>query len=50
MSQINTQPVMPKRYIKDRRITYLILEGKKTKSVSIEIYAIFKKHGLKESK
>ncbi len=50
MSQINTQPVMPKWYIKDRRVTYLILEGKKTKNVNNEILAILKKYGLKEQK
>jgi hypothetical protein len=45
-SQINTQPIIPKWYIRSRRVTYLILEGEKTKSIDKEILKILKKHGL----
>ncbi len=46
-AQINTQPYIPLCYIKKRLVTYLILEGEKTKSVEMKIFEIMKKHGLK---
>ena len=49
-SQINTQPLMPLWYINKRRVTYLILEGKITKSLDKEILKILKKYGLKDLK
>ena len=48
MAQINTQPVIPLWYINGRRVTYLILEGEKTNSVSEQIFEILRKHGLQE--
>ena len=50
LSQINTQPIIPLWYINKRRVTYLILEGKKTKSLDKEILKILKKYGLRDSK
>ncbi len=49
LSQINTQPVMPVWYIKNHRVTYLMLEGENTKSVFDRIMEILKKYGLQES-
>lgn len=46
-SQINTQPFLPKQYIKDKRMTFLIIEGEKTNSVNKVILEILKKHGLR---
>lgn len=42
-AQINTQPVLPLWHIKNRRVTYLILEGEKTSSVGARIFEILKK-------
>lgn len=49
-SQINTQPVMPLWYINERCVTFLILEGKRTRSLDKEILKILKKYGLRDSK
>ena len=49
-SQINTQTVIPIWYIKNKRVTYLILQGKNTKSLNIEVLKILKKYGLYELK
>jgi hypothetical protein len=47
-SQINTQPVFPKWYLKNKRVTYLMLEGEKTDNLYQVIFNILKNHGLKE--
>ena len=46
-SQINTQPVMPLLYIENRRVTYLMLQGKNTNPVDTKIFEILKKYGAK---
>ena len=47
MSQLNTQPVMPRRTIGSRRVTYLILEGEKTTPVGEAIMDVLTRHGVK---
>ena len=37
---------MPNWYIKDKRVTFLILEGKKTKILYDKFIRIMEKHGL----
>jgi len=47
LAQINTQPLILKGYIKNRRVTFLILEGDKTSKISPDIYRILENHGIK---
>jgi hypothetical protein len=46
-AQINTQPVSPKWHIKNRRVTCLMLEGKRTEIIYSGILDILRNHGLK---
>jgi hypothetical protein len=46
-AQIHTQPVTMPLCFGDKRVSFLILEGKKTKSVGGRIGAILRKHGIK---
>lgn len=46
-AQIHTQPVMQPYCFEDKQLSFLILEGKKTKPVSDEIWAILKQHGVR---
>jgi hypothetical protein len=46
MSQINTQPSIPRWHIEGQKVTYLILEGEKSTPLSGEIFQILKNHGL----
>ena len=46
-AQIHTQPVSLPLCIGDKRVSFLILEGKKTKSMGEKIRAILRKHGIK---
>ena len=45
-SQIHTQPMMPDWCIGEKRVSFLILEGQKTKPISEKIYQILQKHGV----
>lgn len=45
--QIHTQPVLPPYCFEDKKLSFLILEGKKTKLVADAIWTIFLKHGVK---
>jgi len=45
--QIHTQPVIAPAYIGDKKVTFLILEGKKTKPIEGKIWQILKKNGVK---
>jgi hypothetical protein len=45
--QIHTQPVIVPAYIGDKKVSFLILEGKKTKSIEGLIWNILKKNGVK---
>jgi hypothetical protein len=47
-SQINTQPMVPERWIGKRRVTYLILEGDRTTRVGDELLSILKHHEMTE--
>ena len=44
--QIHTQPVIAPAYIGDKKVTFLILEGKKTKPVEGKIWQILKNNGV----
>jgi hypothetical protein len=46
MRQIDTQPFTGDRWIGDRRVTYLILEGKKVTSADAAITKILERHGM----
>lgn len=48
MAQIHTQPVTIPLCYGDKRVSFLILEGKKTRSVGERIGAILEKHGVKQ--
>ena len=48
MSQINTQPDVPPRWIGDRKVTFLILEGNDVTPVASVITAVLRRHGLVE--
>lgn len=48
MAQIHKQPVMPDLCIGKMKLTFLILEGVKTKKVSGRIWGILQKHGAVE--
>jgi hypothetical protein len=45
-AQINTQPVIPTMYIKDKRVTFLILEGSNTSLLNEQLKIILVKNGL----
>lgn len=45
-AQIHTQPVTQPMFLGDKRVSFLILEGKKTKSVSTAIRKILIDHGV----
>jgi hypothetical protein len=45
--QIHTQPVIIPAYIGDKKVSFLILEGKKTKSIEGLIWQILEKNGVK---
>ncbi len=45
--QIHTQPVIIPAYIGDKKVSFLILEGKKTKSIEGLIWKILEKNGIK---
>jgi hypothetical protein len=47
-AQIHTQPVVAKLCLADKRVSFLILEGKNTKSVAGRIGNILRRHGVKE--
>jgi hypothetical protein len=47
-AQIHTQPVVAKLCLADKRVSFLILEGKNTKSVAGRIGNILRSHGVKE--
>ncbi|MEW6732830.1 MAG: hypothetical protein AB1489_16010 [Acidobacteriota bacterium] len=49
-AQIHTQPVTTKICLEEKRVSFLILEGKKTKSLYGEIWSILKSHGAKVCK
>lgn len=44
--QIHTQPVIRPAHIGDKKVSFLILEGKKTKSVGNKIWQILKSNGI----
>jgi len=46
-AQIHTQPVTVPLCFGDKRVSFLILEGKKTKPVGEKIRTILEKHGIK---
>jgi hypothetical protein len=48
--QIHTQPVTAALCLKEMRVSFLILEGSKTKSLYGPIHAILKKHGAEVCK
>ena len=46
-SQIDTQPVMPYQLcIGKKQVTFLMLEGKKTRSIFDKLFIILKRHGV----
>ena len=45
-AQIHTQPVMPDLCIGEKKVAFLILEGKKTESLSELLYKILNHHGV----
>jgi len=46
-AQIHTQPEYPDNCFEDKKVSFLILEGKDTKPVSGAIWAILRRHGVK---
>ena len=46
-AQIHTQPDYPDNCLEDKKVSFLILEGKDTKRVSGAIWAILRRHGIK---
>jgi hypothetical protein len=46
-AQIHTQPLALERCLGDKRVSFLILEGKKTKSLEGRLSTVLKKHGVK---
>lgn len=47
-TQIHTQPIMIPAGIGQKRVSFLILEGNKTKSIEGRIWSILRKHGVRE--
>ena len=47
MSQINTQPVIPRWTLGGRRVTWLVLEGSATSGAARAVFRVLEKHGLK---
>lgn len=47
-AQIHTQPVTAAICIGNQRVSYLILEGARTKSLNAPIYKILRKHGARD--
>ena len=47
-AQIHTQPVVAKLCLADKRVSFLILEGRNTKPVAGRIGNILRSHGVKE--
>ena len=45
--QIDTQPVLPPLCLWEKRVTFLILEGKKTTSAAKRLRSILSSHGLR---
>src|SRR5262249_33793016 len=46
-AQIHTQPVTPNLCLLDKKVSFLILEGNKTKPIGGRIWSILKSHGVK---
>lgn len=45
-AQLHTQPVVPERWFRDQRVTLLLLEGGKTRSLAPAITEILRRHGV----
>jgi hypothetical protein len=50
MAQIHTQPVTLPMCVGEKRVSFLILEGKRTKSLGKDITLILKRHGVEPCK
>ena len=47
-AQIHTQPVVPPLHFRDRKVTFLILEGETTKRLAASLHQIMLNHGVRE--
>jgi hypothetical protein len=48
LAQIDTQPAMPRWCIGEKRVTFLVLEGRNAKPLAGRLWSILTKHGVKD--